>query len=116
MKLTFFGAARTVTGSKFVLRTRKTSVLTEFGMFQGHRKKAFEINSRVPQAALNADAMVFSHTHIDHSGNIPRLVADGYKGLIYATPATIDLAKIMLLDSAEIQERDVEYVTLPREA
>jgi len=110
LKLTFFGAARTVTGSKFVLHTHKTSVLTEFGMFQGHRKKAFEINSRVPQAALNADAMVFSHTHIDHSGNIPRLVADGYKGLIYATPATIDLAKIMLLDSAEIQERDVEYV------
>jgi len=110
LKLTFFGAVRTVTGSRFVLHTRKTSVLTEFGMFQGHRKKAFEINSRVPQAALNADAMVFSHAHIDHSGNIPRLVAAGYARPIYATPATVDLTKILLLDSAEIQERDVEYV------
>ncbi len=110
LKLTFFGAVRTVTGSKFVLCTRKASILTEFGMFQGHRKKAFEINSRVPQAALNADAMVFSHAHIDHSGNIPRLAAAGYARHIYATPDTVDLTRILLLDSAEIQERDVEYV------
>ena len=110
LKLTFFGAARTVTGSKFVLRTRKSSILTEFGLFQGHRKKAFEINSHIPQEALEADAMVTSHAHIDHSGNIPRLVAAGYARPIYATPATIDLARIMLLDSAEIHERDAEYV------
>lgn len=110
LKLTFFGAARTVTGSKFVLRTRKSSILTEFGLFQGHRKKAFEINSQVPQQALEADAAVVSHAHIDHSGSIPRLVAAGYARPIYATPATVDLARILLLDSAEIHERDAEYV------
>jgi len=111
LELTFFGAARTVTGSKFVLRTKRASVLTEFGLFQGHRKKAIEINSKIPAQALAADAMVLSHAHIDHSGNIPRLVAAGYRGPIYATPATSDLTKIMLLDSAEIQERDAEYVS-----
>lgn len=110
LELTFFGAARTVTGSKFVLRTRASSILSEFGLFQGHRKKAFEINSQIPQPALDADAMVLSHSHIDHSGNIPRLVGAGFDKPIYSTPATVDLTRIMLLDSAEIQERDAEYV------
>ncbi|MBN2379368.1 MBL fold metallo-hydrolase [candidate division WOR-3 bacterium] len=110
LKLTFYGAAKTVTGSRFVLDTRRSSILTEFGLFQGHRKKSIEINSRIPEAALAADAMLLSHAHIDHSGNIPRLVAAGFGKSIYSTPATIDLAKIMLLDSAEIQERDAEYM------
>jgi metallo-beta-lactamase family protein len=110
LNLTFYGAARTVTGSKFVIQSRKSSILTEYGLFQGHRKKAFEINSLIPQQALEADAMVLSHAHIDHSGNIPRLVAAGFNKPIYATPATIDLVKVMLIDSAEIQVRDVEYV------
>ncbi|MBD3287118.1 MBL fold metallo-hydrolase [candidate division WOR-3 bacterium] len=109
LKLTFYGAARTVTGSKFVIKTRRSSVLTEYGLFQGHRKKALEMNSRIPEDALSADAMVLSHAHIDHSGNIPRLVAAGFNKRIFTTPATIDLANIMLLDSAEIQERDAEY-------
>lgn len=99
-----------MTGSKFVLDTKKGSVLTEFGLFQGPRKKAFEINRQVPGEALGADAALLSHAHIDHSGILPLLVASGYAGPIYATPATIDLANIMLLDSAEIQERDIEYV------
>lgn len=109
-ELIFLGAARTVTGSKFLIKSRKALLLNEFGLFQGHRKKAFEINSLVSSQALKADAMVLSHAHIDHSGNIPRLVAAGYSRQVYATPATVDLARIMLLDSAEIQVRDAEYV------
>lgn len=110
LKITFFGAARTVTGSKFVIESRKASVLTEYGLFQGHRKKSFELNSEIPEEALKADAAVISHAHIDHSGNLPRLVASGYDRSIHATPATVDLIKILLEDSAEIQERDSEYV------
>lgn len=109
-EIIFLGATRTVTGSKYLIKTRKSSLLTEFGLFQGHRKKAFEVNSNMPKQALEADAIVLSHAHIDHSGNIPRLVAEGYAGPIYSTPATVDLARIMLLDSGEIQVRDAEYV------
>ncbi len=110
LNITFYGAARTVTGSKFVMKTDKASILTEFGLYQGHRKKALELNSLVPEEALRADAAVFSHAHIDHSGNLPRLVASGFNKNIYSTSATIDLAKIMLEDSAEIQTRDAQYV------
>ncbi len=110
VQIKFLGAAGSVTGSKFILRTKKESLLTEFGLVQGHRKQAFEENSTVSQEALKTGAMLLSHAHLDHSGNIPRLVSHGYKRTIYATGGTIDLAKIMLLDSAEIQTRDVEYV------
>ena len=110
LKLTFFGAAKTVTGSRFVFSTKNSTLLTEYGLFQGHRKKSLEINSFIPPQALRAEAMVLSHAHIDHSGNIPRLVGAGFMDLIYATPATVDLAKIMLFDSAEIQTRDAEYL------
>lgn len=108
--LKFLGAAGSVTGSKFILRTKEESLLTEFGLVQGHRKQAFEENSAVSPDALKTGAMVLSHAHLDHSGNIPRLVSHGYKKPIYATGGTIDLVKIMLLDSAEIGMRDIEYV------
>lgn len=110
IELKFLGGARTVTGSKFTLKTKKASILTEFGLFQGHRRQAFELNTLLPDEILETDSMLLSHAHIDHAGNIPRLVAHGYENDIYATSATIDLARIMLLDSAEIQVRDAEYV------
>jgi len=104
MRITFHGAART-TGSRLLL---------ECGLYQGKRKEAFERNRNLPFDASSVDACVLSHAHIDHSGNLPSLVKSGYRGPIYATPATRDLCEIMLLDSAYLQGRDVEYVNKKR--
>ena len=110
MKITFWGAARTVTGSMHILHVNDKRVLLECGMYQGKRKVANEINRNLPFEPGQIDAMVLSHAHIDHSGIIPRLVADGYEGNIFATMATCDLCSIMLRDSAHIQERDAEFL------
>ena len=90
------------------------SVLFECGLHQGKRKEAFERNRRLPVDPEAVQAVVLSHAHIDHSGNLPTLVRRGYGGSIYATPATIDLCDIMLRDSAYLQSRDVEYVNRRR--
>jgi metallo-beta-lactamase family protein len=110
MKITFWGAARTVTGSMHILHVNDKRVLLECGMYQGKRKVANEINRNLPFESGKIDAMILSHAHIDHSGIIPRLVADGYEGNIFATMATCDLCSIMLRDSAHIQERDAEFL------
>ncbi len=110
MKIRFWGATRTVTGSMHVLEVNDKKVLLECGMYQGKRKVANEINRNIPFEPAEIDAMILSHAHIDHSGIIPRLVADGYEGNIFATNATRDLCSIMLRDSAHIQERDAEYL------
>ena len=110
MKIRFWGAARTVTGSMHILRVNDKKVLLECGMYQGKRKIANEINRNLPFDPGEIDAMILSHAHIDHSGIIPRLVADGYDGNIFATMATRDLCSIMLRDSAHIQERDAEFI------
>ncbi len=114
MQITFYGAAQTVTGSQHLLEINGYRLLLDCGLFQGRRAESYERNRRLPYPAQKIDAMILSHAHIDHSGNIPNLVKNGFKGPIYATPATSHLAKIMLLDSAHIQEDDAEYLNRKR--
>src|SRR3954471_25064779 len=110
MKLHFHGAARSVTGSRHLLETRNGGVLLDCGLYQGRRDEAFQRNRLLGFDLRSVQSVVLSHAHIDHSGALPALVKAGWKGPIYATPATADLAGLMLLDSAAIQERDVEIV------
>jgi len=110
MHITFLGAAQEVTGSLHVVTTSTGSLLVDCGLFQGRRLEANERNRKVPKEAVVATAMVLTHAHIDHSGNIPTLVRSGFHGPIYATSATVDLARALLLDSARIQEADAEYL------
>jgi len=110
MKLTFWGAAQTVTGSMHQLDADGRRYLLDCGMYQGHRKQAEDRNRHFPFPAQSVNAVILSHAHIDHSGNLPLLVKNGFSGPIYATPATIDLAHAMLLDTAHIQEKDVEFL------
>ncbi len=115
MKLQFFGAVDTTTGSMHLLEANGQRVLLECGLYQGHRKEAFQKNRNIEVPVETLDACVLSHAHIDHSGNLPSLVKAGYKGPIHATPATRDLCDIMLADSAHLQMQDVEYVNRKRE-
>lgn len=106
----FIGGAQTVTGSKHLLRTSRATVLLECGLFQGHRKEARERNESLPVPIGELDAVVLSHAHIDHSGALPLLVKRGYRGPIFATPATRDLCVPMLEDAANIQESDARHI------
>jgi len=110
VKIQFWGAARTVTGSKHLLTVNGYRILLDCGLYQGRRKKTFELNRNLPFDPASIDVMVLSHAHIDHSGNIPTLVKKGYQGNIYATFATRDLCSTMLRDAAYIQEHDAAYV------
>jgi metallo-beta-lactamase family protein len=110
LQIQFIGAAQTVTGSQHLLSVNGKKILLDCGMFQGRRKDAFEKNKNFKFDPKEIDALILSHAHIDHSGNIPHLVKDGFNGLIYATSATIDLCKIMLEDSAYLQQRDIEWL------
>ncbi|MFD2573394.1 MBL fold metallo-hydrolase RNA specificity domain-containing protein [Spirosoma soli] len=113
MTLQFFGAARTVTGSKHLLTTTQgTQILLDCGLFQGINTD--ELNQQFGFDPATVDYMVLSHAHIDHTGLIPRLVRQGFNGPIYTTSATADLCEIMLMDSARIQERDLERVNKRR--
>ena len=114
MNIRFLGAVRTTTGSMHLLNANGRYVLLDCGLYQGRRKQAFERNRHLPFDPRMLDAVVLSHAHIDHSGNLPSLVRRGYEGPVYATPATIDLCDIMLKDSAYLQKRDVEYVNKRR--
>lgn len=114
MEIRFLGAVRTTTGSMHLLRANGASCLLDCGLFQGKRKEAFERNRSLRVSPRKVAAVVLSHAHIDHSGNLPTLVRRGFRGPIYATPATIDLCEIMLRDSAYLQQRDVEYVNKKR--
>jgi len=109
MKITFWGAARTVTGSMHHIETGGRRYLLDCGMYQGRRQEAFERNSHFPFDASKIDAVILSHAHIDHSGNLPTLVHHGFSGPIYTTPATIDLCLAMLADSAHIQTMDAQF-------
>jgi metallo-beta-lactamase family protein len=108
--LTFLGAARTVTGSQYLLRTAGSSVLVDSGMFQGPK----ELRDRNWQAPgfdpARVTALIVTHTHLDHIGRIPRLVKQGLRAPIYCTPATRDLAEVLLKDAAHLQEEDAEYL------
>ncbi|GAA4407634.1 MBL fold metallo-hydrolase [Nibrella viscosa] len=113
MELQFYGAARTVTGSKHLVTTEKgTKILLDCGLFQGIDSEG--LNQDLGFDASSVNYLILSHAHIDHSGLIPRLVRKGFSGPIYCTPATADLCEIMLLDSARIQERDLERLNRRR--
>ena len=110
MQIEFIGAARTVTGSKHLVRTRHASVLLDCGLFQGRRRESIARNRSLGVDARKLDAVVLSHAHIDHSGALPLLVKSGFTGPIYATSATRDLCAAMLADAAMIQASDAEYI------
>ncbi len=110
MKLTFWGAARTVTGSMHLVEYEGGRVLLDCGLFQGPRAEAKHKNGEYPAHPASIDAVLLSHAHIDHSGLLPALHRDGFRGRVYATHATVDLCEAMLRDSAHIQEKDAEWV------
>jgi len=110
LKLTFWGAARQVTGSMHLVETAGKRWLLDCGMNQGPRKEADARNRHLPFSGASIDGVVLSHAHIDHSGNLPSLVKSGFSGFIYTTPATVDLCHWMLQDTAHIQEHDAEFL------
>lgn len=110
MELEFWGAAQTVTGSMHIVNTPRARVLLECGLTQGRRKESYEKNKQLPFRARDIDVVVLSHAHIDHSGALPILVKNGFKGSIYVTPATRDLCLAMLEDAAMIQQHDATYI------
>ena len=114
MKVQFWGAVRTVTGSMHLLTVNGSRILLECGLFQGRRQESFERNRSLPFEPRSIDTMILSHAHIDHSGNIPSLVKAGFQGNVYATPATRDLCSAMLRDSGHIQEEDAAYLNKKR--
>ncbi len=115
MKLKFCGAAGTTTGSQHLLEINGKRILLDCGLYQGHRKDAYEINCWFPHFdPASVDVVVLSHAHIDHSGNLPNLAKKGFKGSIFATNATRDLCQIMLRDCARIQESDIEWLNKHR--
>lgn len=114
MKITFNGAARDVTGSQFLLEVNNKRLLLECGLYQGKRADGVARNKTFHFDPRKLDAVILSHAHIDHSGNLPNLVKQGYEGPIYTTEATAGLADIMLRDSGHIQEADAIYVNKKR--
>jgi metallo-beta-lactamase family protein len=115
MKLKFCGAAGTTTGSQHLLEVNGKRILLDCGLYQGSRKDAYEINCCFPHyEPESVDVVVLSHSHIDHSGNLPNLSKKGFNGTIYSTHATRDLCQIMLRDSARIQEHDIDWVNKHR--
>ncbi len=109
MKITFFGAAQTVTGSKYLIETEDYNLLLDCGMHQGKRDISNELNKKLPFNAGKINAMILSHAHADHCGMVPILVKEGFVGKIYCTAPTADIAKFILEDSASIQENDTLY-------
>lgn len=111
MEIRFLGAAREVTGSCFQLTSNGTKVLVDCGMRQGVKKNDHSGDSAFAFSPEEIDCVLLTHAHIDHSGLLPRLVKEGFRGKIFTTPATADLIRVMLLDSANIQEKDAEWLT-----
>jgi metallo-beta-lactamase family protein len=114
MQVHFFGATRTTTGSMFLLEINGQRLLLECGLFQGRRGESIERNRNFPFDPRRIDAVVLSHAHIDHCGNLPNLCRQGYEGNIYCTFATRDLASLMLEDSAHVQMDDAAFVSKKR--
>lgn len=114
MRVHFLGATRTTTGSMYLMEVNGRKLLLECGLFQGHRGEMMERNRNFPFRPGDLDAVVISHAHIDHCGNLPNLCRQGFNGNIYCTFATRDLAAIMLEDSAQIQKDDAAFVSKQR--
>jgi metallo-beta-lactamase family protein len=110
LRISFEGAARTVTGSRHRIHWGDRSWLFDCGLYQGHRDEAERVNRTFRFDPAELDAVVVSHAHLDHTGNLPTLVSQGFGGPIYATPATVDLSRVMLADSAYLMEKDVDHV------
>ena len=114
MRIHFFGATRTTTGSMYLLEVNGKRLLLECGLFQGRRDESIERNRHFPFDPKTVDACILSHAHIDHCGNLPNLCVQGFEGNIYCTFATRDLASVMLEDSAQIQQADAAFVSKKR--
>jgi metallo-beta-lactamase family protein len=114
MRINFHGAAHTVTGSQHLLEINGHRLLLDCGLYQGRRAETYARNLTFAYDPRSVDAVILSHAHIDHCGNLPNLVQDGYDGPIYAVPATVDLATIMMADSGRIQESDAAFVNKKR--
>jgi len=110
MQITFYGAAREVTGSMHLIETGKNRILLDCGMFQGHRKESNEKNRTLPIDPATLTNVVLSHAHIDHSGRIPILTKNNFNGRVFCTRATADASDYLLKDSAHIQESDADYL------
>jgi len=114
MNITFHGAAQTVTGSRHLISLNGHHLLLDCGLYQGRRKETYQRNLNFPFDPTDVEAVILSHAHIDHIGNLPNLVRQGYESPIHATYATTHLTDIMLRDSGHIQESDVEFVNKRR--
>ncbi|MBI3944228.1 MAG: MBL fold metallo-hydrolase [Chloroflexi bacterium] len=114
MRLEFWGAAQTVTGSMHVLRVNASMILLDCGLFQGRRQESYDRNLNFPFPLKGVEGVILSHAHMDHSGNVPNLVKHGYNGPVFATYATRDLCAAMLADSGKIHEADAQYVNKKR--
>ena len=114
MRITFYRAAPTTTGSMHLVEANGKRILLDCGLYQGHRKEAFEKNRNLPVDAATIDYVILSHAHIDHSGNLPQLVRQGFRGRVFARQSTTELCDVMLRDSCFLQKRDLEYVNKKR--
>src|SRR5688500_5549800 len=110
MRIQFCGADRTVTGSCHLVEVNGLRLFLDMGMYQGPREEARRINQYLPKDAHTVDAIVLSHGHLDHCGKLPVVTRAGFAGPIYCTPATAEVARIVLEDAAEIQQEDAEYL------
>jgi metallo-beta-lactamase family protein len=115
LTVTFWGATRTVTGSMHQVDACGRTLLLDCGLFQGHRAECYRRNQHFPFRPRDIDAVLLSHAHIDHCGNLPNLVRQGFAGRIYCTPATRALVAVMLGDAAKLQEEDAAYLNRKRE-
>src|SRR5262245_5693831 len=112
--ITFWGAARSVTGSMHLIEALGRRILLDCGLTQGRSEESRLRNSRFPFHPRQIDAVVLSHAHVDHCGNLPSLARQGFRGPVYCTPATRDLIEVMLEDSARIQEEDAAHGNILR--
>ena len=112
LRLTFHGAAETVTGSKYLMEADRASVLVDCGLFQGLKPLRLLNWQPLPFPATSVQAVVLTHAHLDHVGYLPRFVRDGFSGPVYCTPATADLAEIVLFDAAKNHEEDAGYANI----